>query len=89
MAMDDAAPLLLEARAVSKAFEGNTVLSGVDLAVRAGEVHAVVGENGAGKSTLIKILGGVYPPDGGTLLVGRQRASSALAARRARPTASS
>jgi ABC-type sugar transport system ATPase subunit len=69
MTMDDAAPLLLEARAVNKTFDGNTVLSGVDLAVRAGEIHAVVGENGAGKSTLIKIVGGVYPPNGGTLLV--------------------
>jgi ABC-type sugar transport system ATPase subunit len=61
---------LLEARGVGKSFEGNRVLADVDLAVRPGEVHAIVGENGAGKSTLIKILGGVHQPDEGRLLVG-------------------
>ena len=60
---------LLEGRGLSKSFEGNVVLSEVDLEVRPGEVHAIVGENGAGKSTLIKILGGVYPPDAGVLLL--------------------
>jgi ABC-type sugar transport system ATPase subunit len=45
------------------------VLTDVDLEVRAGEVHAVVGENGAGKSTLIKILGGVHQPDAGEVIV--------------------
>jgi ABC-type sugar transport system ATPase subunit len=63
------APVLIEAKAISKAFDGNTVLKDVDLAVQAGEVHAIVGENGAGKSTLIKLLGGVYAPSRGTLLV--------------------
>jgi ABC-type sugar transport system ATPase subunit len=61
--------ILLEARGLRKAFEGHVVLNGVDLALHAGEVHAVVGENGAGKSTLIKVLGGVYRPDGGQLLI--------------------
>jgi ABC-type sugar transport system ATPase subunit len=54
---------------VGKAFVGNRVLDDVNLDVIPGEVHAIVGENGAGKSTLIKILGGVYQPDGGQLLV--------------------
>ena len=60
---------LLRAVGIGKAFVGNRVLDGVDLDVMPGEVHAIVGENGAGKSTLIKILGGVYQPDGGQLVV--------------------
>ncbi len=58
---------VLEARGVSKTFPGVRALSDVTLAVRAGEVHALVGENGAGKSTLIKILTGVYQCDSGEL----------------------
>jgi ABC-type sugar transport system ATPase subunit len=54
---------------VGKSFVGNKVLADVDLEVRAGEVHAIVGENGAGKSTLIKILGGVHQPDAGDVVV--------------------
>ena len=50
------AKILLHAKGVGKSFVGNKVLADVDLEVRAGEVHAIVGENGAGKSTLIKIL---------------------------------
>ena len=53
------ATALLEVRGLRKSFSGNVVLSDVDLAVLAGEVHAIVGENGAGKSTLIKVLAGV------------------------------
>ena len=63
---------LLEARSISKSFEGNLVLSDIDLAVFPGEIHAVVGENGAGKSTLMKILGGVYQPDQGHLFLAGQ-----------------
>jgi ABC-type sugar transport system ATPase subunit len=59
----------LEMRGITKSFAGNTVLAGVDLRARSGEVHALVGENGAGKSTLMKILAGVYEPDSGEILM--------------------
>ena len=61
------APPLIEARGVRKAFPGVLALDGVSVAVYPGEVLAVVGENGAGKSTLMKLLAGVYQPDGGEL----------------------
>lgn len=52
---------------ISKRFPGVNALTDVDLEVRAGEIHAIVGENGAGKSTLMRILNGVYSPDAGTI----------------------
>jgi putative multiple sugar transport system ATP-binding protein len=52
---------ILEMRGITKTFPGVKALSDVNLDVRAGEIHAIVGENGAGKSTLMKILSGVYP----------------------------
>jgi ribose transport system ATP-binding protein len=60
-------PAVIEAVAVGKAFPGVVALDGVSVAVRPGEVLAIVGENGAGKSTLMKILAGVYQPDSGSL----------------------
>jgi ribose transport system ATP-binding protein len=63
---------LLSATGIDKAFPGVQALSHVDFDLRAGEVHALVGENGAGKSTLTRIIAGVEAPDGGGLrLAGR------------------
>lgn len=59
---------LLEMRGISKSFPGVKALQGVDLDLRAGEVHVLLGENGAGKSTLMKILSGAYQKDAGTIL---------------------
>jgi ribose transport system ATP-binding protein len=56
---------ILEMRGISKSFAGTPALVDVDLDVRRGEVHVLLGENGAGKSTLMKILAGVYPCDEG------------------------
>jgi simple sugar transport system ATP-binding protein len=64
--------IVLAARDISRAFPGVQALSGVELTLRAGEVHALMGQNGAGKSTLIKVLTGVYAPDAGSIeLLGR------------------
>ncbi len=58
---------------ISKSFGGVAALRNVDLELRAGEVHALLGENGAGKSSLMKILMGVHQPDEGELIVGGGR----------------
>ena len=60
---------LLSVTEVSKSFGSTHTLRGVTLDLRAGEVHALVGENGAGKSTLIKIITGLYRPDEGSVSV--------------------
>ena len=52
---------ILEMRGIEKTFPGVKALNNVNLVVRTGEIHAIVGENGAGKSTLMKVLSGVYP----------------------------
>jgi ribose transport system ATP-binding protein len=59
---------LLEMRGIVKEFPGVRALDGVDLVVRAGEVHCLLGQNGAGKSTLIKILSGAHDVDEGSIL---------------------
>ncbi|MFF8960650.1 sugar ABC transporter ATP-binding protein [Streptomyces sp. NPDC014894] len=61
------APPLLTMNGITKTFPGVRALDGVDLDVRAGEVHCLLGQNGAGKSTLIKVLAGAHRPDSGTI----------------------
>ena len=59
--------MLLEARKLDKSFNGVYALKGLDLSLKEGASHGLVGENGAGKSTFIKILGGVYTKSSGEL----------------------
>lgn len=69
----DQTNVVLEMRNISKQFPGVKALDDVSLAVRAGTVHAVMGENGAGKSTLMKCAFGIYQPDTGEIFVNGKR----------------
>jgi len=62
----------LRLEGIVKTFPGVRALDKVSFAVLPGEVHALMGENGAGKSTLMKVLGGIYQPDEGRIIVGEQ-----------------
>lgn len=61
--------LAIEARKIKKGFDGNPVLKDVNFTLKAGEVHALVGQNGAGKSTLVKLINGYHQRDGGEIKV--------------------
>ena len=70
---NELAEAMLEMQGIQKYFPGVHALNDCRFDLRAGEVHALIGENGAGKSTLMKILSGVYTKDGGTIrLDGRE-----------------
>lgn len=58
---------VISVRGLSKSFAGVKALDGVNLEIRAGEIHCLAGENGSGKSTLIKVISGVYQPDEGSI----------------------
>jgi ABC-type sugar transport system ATPase subunit len=62
-------PPILRLEGIVKTFPGVRALDGVSFTVLPGEVHALMGENGAGKSTLMKVLGGIYQPDEGQIIV--------------------
>jgi ribose transport system ATP-binding protein len=66
---------LLRMTGIVKEFPGVRALDGVDLDVRRGEVHCLLGQNGAGKSTLIRVLTGAHQPDAGTIHVGGEEVS--------------
>ncbi|MBP8260234.1 MAG: sugar ABC transporter ATP-binding protein [Verrucomicrobia bacterium] len=74
MATGDPGGMQLQARNLSKSFDGVRVVDGVSIGIRAGRVHALMGENGAGKSTLVKMLAGLLAPDGGEIWWGDRRA---------------
>ncbi|MEX0667924.1 MAG: ATP-binding cassette domain-containing protein, partial [Acidimicrobiia bacterium] len=65
----------LELRGITKRFPGVLANDHIDLAVRLGDIHAVVGENGAGKTTLMSILYGLVRPDEGEIAVGGRTVS--------------
>src|SRR6201984_1666237 len=72
--MEDATPVL-ELRGITKQFPGVLANDHVDLDLRRGEIHALLGENGAGKSTLMNILYGLYKADAGEVVLGGKAVS--------------
>ena len=74
--MTETSPLALELKALTKRFPGVLALDNASLAVRRGEIHAVIGQNGAGKSTMINVLSGMLKPDSGEIILSGSRRPS-------------
>ena len=66
---------ILEMKNITKSFASNMVLDDINISVMPGEIRALIGENGAGKSTLMKILGGLYSADKGTVIINGEKTS--------------
>ncbi len=71
--MKDDSPYLIELQGMTKAFPGVLANDSIDLKIKPGEIHALLGENGAGKSTLVKMIYGILKPDAGTILYNGKR----------------
>ena len=84
MRQNQSSPVVLEMKDITKNFGATCAVDDVDLNLKRGEVHALIGENGAGKSTLVKILSGALKPDKGRMLLEERRyaPSSPLEGRR-------
>lgn len=65
--MNETSPYLIELQGMTKTFPGVLANDSVDLKIKPGEIHALLGENGAGKSTLVKMIYGILKPDAGTI----------------------
>ena len=62
---------VLQLKDITKEFPGVKALNKMQFDLRRGSIHALIGENGAGKSTLMKVLSGIYTPEGGTIILAR------------------
>ena len=60
---------VLQLKEITKEFPGVRALNKMQFDLRRGSIHALIGENGAGKSTLMKVLSGIYTPEGGTIIL--------------------
>ena len=63
---------VLQLKEITKEFPGVRALNKMQFNLRRGSIHALIGENGAGKSTLMKVLSGIYTPEGGTIILDGQ-----------------
>lgn len=73
-------PAMLEARALTKAFHGHTVLDHIDLELAQGSLTAIVGASGCGKTTLLRLIAGFETPDAGTIAIAGRQVASATSA---------